>query len=130
MAHVVAEQLGPAGVDILIKSTAQADGRACMQREEKEPGSAGVAVIAARTKLLIGLDYKGIQISGDKVTRAKPYRAQAEAGNVYLLRADWNHEYLTELAGFPTLKKDNRVDASSCAFNALVAEYEDGTLVW
>lgn len=130
VSSVIAEQVGPAGVDMLMLTTARADGRGTMQREEKEPGSAGLAVIAARTKLLIGHDYKGIPISGDKVTRAKPFRAQAEAGNVYLLRGEWNHEYLSELTTFPTGKHDDRVDASSCAFNCLVAEYQDTTVVW
>lgn len=115
-------RVGPDGVDKLIRLTAELDGKACAQREEKEGGSAGVAVIAARTKALAGYDYAGVQISGSKVTRSKPFRAQCEAGNVYLLRAPWNREYLTELCGFPTGKHDDRVDASSCAFNAVLLE--------
>jgi len=131
VADAFAEQLGPSGVDVAMLQLANADGRDCMVREEKEPGSAGLAVIAARTKLLIGYDYKGIPISGDKVTRAKPFRAQCEAGNVYLLRGSWNHEYISELTSFPTGKHDDRVDGSSCAFNQLVAEQpQDNTVVW
>lgn len=116
------KQLGPNGVDQLIKVTAQLDGRACAQREEKEGGSAGVAVIAARTKTLVGLDYAGVQISGSKVTRSKPFRAQCEAGNVYLLRAPWNAAYIAELCSFPTAVHDDQVDGSSCAFNAVLLE--------
>jgi predicted phage terminase large subunit-like protein len=131
VADVFSEQLGPHGVDSAILSLAKLDGYACAIREEKEPGSAGIAVIAARTKTLIGYDYKGTPISGDKVTRAKPFRAQCEAGNVYLLRATWNHEYIQQLSVFPTGKHDDKVDGSSCAFNALVAEEpSDNTLVW
>jgi predicted phage terminase large subunit-like protein len=116
------KQLGPDGVDKLIRATADIDGQGCAQREEKEGGSAGVAVIAARTKTLVGRDYEGVQISGSKVTRSKPFRAQCEAGNVYLLRGAWNSEYVKELCGFPTAKHDDQVDGSSCAFNAVLLE--------
>jgi predicted phage terminase large subunit-like protein len=115
-------QLGPSGVDALIQVTAEMDGQACAQREEKEGGSAGVAVIAARTKTLAGFDYAGVEISGSKVTRCKPFRAQCEAGNVYIVRGAWNTAYLDELCGFPTAKHDDQVDASSCAFNAVLLE--------
>lgn len=118
---VVRDQLGPNGVDKLIQLTADLDGT-CAQREEKEGGSAGLAVIAARTKMLIGKDYAGVNISGSKVTRSKPFRAQCEALNVYLLRAEWNAAYIKELCDFPTGKHDDQVDASSCAFNAVLIE--------
>ena len=112
-------RLGPDGVNKLIQVTAEIDGRGCPQREEKEGGSAGVAVIAARTKTLAGYDYAGVPVTGSKITRSKPFRAQCEAGNVYLLRAPWNAAYIQELCGFPTAKHDDRVDATSCSFNAL-----------
>lgn len=116
------QQLGPDGVDKLIRATADLDGKACAQREEKEGGSAGAAVISARTKALAGKDYSGVPISGSKVTRSKPFRAQCEAGNVYLLRGAWNSEYIKELCGFPTADHDDQVDGSSCAFNAVLLE--------
>lgn len=119
---VVRRQLGPAGVDGLIKTTTELDGLSVAQREEKEGGSAGLAVVAARAKLLVGFDYKEVIISGSKVTRSKPFRAQAEAGNIYLVRAPWNKPYVDELCGFPTGKHDDQVDGSSCAFNSVLME--------
>lgn len=116
------EQLGPAGVDSLMKLTARLDGPEISQREEKEGGSSGKTVIAARVKTLVGFDYAGVQISGDKITRAKPFRAQVEAGNVYLVKGPWNAAYITELCLFPNGKNDDQVDASSCAFNAVLLE--------
>ena len=115
-------QLGPAGVDQLIQATASLDGKACMIREEREGGSAGKAVTAARARSLAGYDYAGVSISGDKVTRAKPFRAQCEAGNVKLVRGSWNEEYVRELCSFPVGSHDDQVDGSSAAYNALVAE--------
>lgn len=119
---VVRHQFGPASVDKLFRLTAELDGMACVQREEKEGGSAGGAVTAARLKLLRGFDYKEVVISGSKVTRSKPFRAQCEGGNVYLLRAPWNAAYVKELCGFPTATNDDQVDGSSCAFNSVLLE--------
>ena len=115
-------QVGPSKVDDLIHTTAETDGYECAQREEKEGGSAGVAVIAARIKTLVGFNYAGVQISGSKVTRSKPFRAQCEAGNVRIVRGPWNAAYISELCGFPTAKHDDQVDGSSCAFNAVLLE--------
>lgn len=112
-------QLGPNGVDQLIRVTAEMDGRACAQREEREGGSAGLAVVAARTRTLAGKDYEGVMLSGSKMTRLKPFLVQLEAGNVRLVRAPWNVDYVRELCGFPSLRHDDQVDATSCAFNAL-----------
>jgi predicted phage terminase large subunit-like protein len=71
---------------------------------------------------LAGFDYAGVEISGSKVTRCKPFRAQCEAGNVRIVRGPWNADYLNELCGFPTARHDDHVDASSCAFNAVLLE--------
>jgi predicted phage terminase large subunit-like protein len=83
--------------------------------------------------MLKGWDYLGVPTSGSKVTRAKPFRAQVQAGNVYLVKAAWNEKYITELCGFPTAKHDDQVDASSCAFNAVLLEPKPASMreaVW
>lgn len=118
---VVRGQWGPADVDKEMLGAARRDGRGCRQREEREPGSAGVTVIAAHTRLLAGFDHKGAAISGDKVVRAGPLRAQAEAGNVGLVRGPWNEAYLSELENFPNGEHDDQVDGSSCGFNDLAS---------
>lgn len=118
---IVREQLDPGGVDALFKLTADTDGKV-PQREEQEGGASGVTVIAARLKLLKGHDYAGVTISGSKIVRSKPFRAQCEGGNVYILRATWNKLYIDELCSFPTGTHDDQVDASSCAFNSVLLE--------
>jgi len=112
-------QYGPDGVDALFCQMVTVDGKACRQREEQEPGSSGKAVIANRTRTLAGFDYAGVNVTGDKVTRARPFRAQCEAGNVKLVRGEWNEAYLQELSVFPAGAHDDQVDASSAAFNEL-----------
>lgn len=135
------KQLGPDGVDKLMRATAELDGVECAQREEKEGGSSGLAVVQARAKLLKGYDYREVIVTGSKITRSKPFRAQCEAGNVYILRdkgeggasgQGWNSEYVDELCGFPTAKHDDQVDGSSCAFNAVLLEPkpEVGFVTW
>lgn len=115
-------QWSPATVETIMRQTAVLDGYTCAQREEREGGSAGKAVTDARAKQLVGFDYAAVNISGSKVTRVRAFRAQCEAGNVYLVRGDWNEEYISELCKFPTGKHDDQVDASSCAFNAVLLE--------
>lgn len=66
---------------------------------------------------LAGYPVYADKVTRDKVSRAEPYQAQAQAGNVRLLDADWNGPYLDELCSFPTGGHDDLVDASSGAFN-------------
>lgn len=119
---VVRGQLSPHGVDKLMLSAAAMDGISCKQREEREGGASGKAVVDVRAKTLLGYDYRASTISINKVSRAGPFRSQVEAGNVYLVRAAWNSDYIEEMCVFPTGKHDDQVDASSCSFNALVLE--------
>jgi predicted phage terminase large subunit-like protein len=119
---VTHDQLSPAGVDALMLQTARADGIGCVQRELKEPAASGKTVIEARTKLLKGYDHAGVQVSHDKVTMAKPLRAQTEAGNVYLVRGPWNEAFIRECTNFPVGEHDDQVDSASCAFNAVLLE--------
>lgn len=120
---VKSENLGPEGVDLLMRSTAEADGIAVAQREEREGGSSGKAVTTARSKLLKGYDYAEVPKNVNKTIYSKPFRAQVNAGNVYLPRgASWVQKYINELRDFPTVKHDDQVDASATAFNAVLLE--------
>jgi predicted phage terminase large subunit-like protein len=128
---VVRGQWGPAGVESNLLGTAVQDGKKVPQREEREGGGAGKTVIAAHVILLTGYDYKGVTVSGSKIQRSNPFRAQCEAGNVRIVRdrgqggaegKGWNEDYIRELCTFPTGNHDDQVDASSAAFNAVLLE--------
>lgn len=71
-------------------------------------------------KLLAGYSAYADQVHSNKAERAEPFKAQCEAGNVKLIRGDWNRRYLDELCAFPAGKNDDQVDGSSGAFNKLV----------
>ncbi|WP_291981934.1 phage terminase large subunit [Luteitalea sp.] len=110
--------------NVVIQQTATGDGQACMIRLEQEPGSGGKESAEISVRELAGYDVKAKPVTGDKLTRAKPFAAQAEAGNVRLVRGDWNEAYLRELHQFEGKdgQVDDQVDASSTAFNALALE--------
>ena len=114
--HVIRGQWSAGQVDALIRQVAKADGVNVSIREEQEGGSAGKAVVEARTRALAGYIYSGVPSTGDKVTRAKPFAVQAEAGNVSLVRGEWNQDWLDELSLFPFGAHDDQVDASAAAF--------------
>ena len=59
--------------------------------------------------------------TGDKVTRFSPFSAQAEAGNVLVMRGDWNERWMQQLEGFPILPHDDEADATSRAFSLVAA---------
>lgn len=86
---------------------------------EQEPGSTGRDSVAVLIKLLAGYSVYADKVTGDKEFRAEPLEAQAMAGNVKLVRGDWNDAFLDELCDFPVGKYKDQVDASSGAFNKL-----------
>ncbi|MDK4701104.1 MULTISPECIES: phage terminase large subunit [unclassified Rhizobium] len=109
----------PAEVERNLRNTASQDGPTVTIRMPQDPGAAGKADAETKIKLLAGFPVKAISPTGDKVTRAKPASAQAEAGNVKLLRGDWNEAFLDEICAFPNGQFDDQVDAFADALNEL-----------
>jgi len=120
VAHHVRDRSAPSGVERLIKNTATADGREVHVSIPQDPGQAGKSQVASLIKLLAGYTVRATPESGDKVTRFSPFSAQAEAGNVLVLRGSWNEDWFTALEGFPDATHDDDVDSTSRAFNALL----------
>lgn len=106
-------------VETVLHNTATQDGWKVRIRIPQDPGAAGKSDAATKVKLLKGYSVIVQTVSGDKATRAKPASAQAEAGNVYLLRGDWNEAFLDEVCSFPNANHDDIVDAFSDALNEL-----------
>jgi predicted phage terminase large subunit-like protein len=120
IAHHCFDRTSPAGVERLIKNTADADGYGVEISLPQDPGQAGKSQVATLTKLLAGFNVRSTPESGDKITRFSGFSAQAEAGNVFVLRAPWNERWFTELEGFPEASHDDDADSTSRAFNALI----------
>lgn len=106
-------------VDQRIMNTASQDGRSVMIRLAQDPGQAGKSQARAQTKMLIGYKVFARPVSGDKEVRAKPFSSQVQAGNVKVVRGDWNEDFFNEMEGFPLASHDDIVDAASDAFDEL-----------
>lgn len=85
----------------------------------QDPGQAGKAQVGYLTRALAGHLVKAEPETGSKEVRASPFAAQAEAGNVRLVQAAWNEDFLAELEVFPNGSHDDQVDAASGGFNAM-----------
>jgi predicted phage terminase large subunit-like protein len=103
-----------------IKNTSTQDGAKVRIGIEQDPGQAGKVEVNDLIRYLAGFNVKAYPVQKDKVTRASPVSAQAEAGNVKLVRGDWNRDYLNELMNFPEGAHDDQVDGTSGGFQMLL----------
>ena len=98
-----ADQIGPAEVDSQFARQSSEEAEALRRvtsystRWEIEPGSAGKREARRLTNRLKGIDARGIRPIGDKITRQKPWAAQAEQGFVKVVAGPWNERFLTHM---------------------------------
>lgn len=118
---VVRIQGSPHEVRQLIVATAQRDGRNVPQSLPQDPGQAGVDQKASLAGLLHGFVARFSPETGSKELRAEPFAAQAQAGNVALVRGKWNGDYLDEIESFPAGRVRDQADATSRAYTALLS---------
>jgi predicted phage terminase large subunit-like protein len=102
----------------LIKAQGELDGYDTTISLAQDGGQAGKVQRQEMVAYLAGFTVRVlIEASlGDKENRATPFSVQCEAGNVSLVRGDWNEDYLSELCLFPGGKYKDQVDATSGAF--------------
>lgn len=110
----------PHEVERLIVDTAAQDGRDVVQDIPQDPGQAGKSQKAYLASKLAGYVVRFSPETGSKELRAEPLAAQAQAGNVMLVRANWNDPFLDELESFPVGRLKDRVDGASRAFAGLI----------
>jgi predicted phage terminase large subunit-like protein len=116
---VIRGQWKPSDVERTLTNAASQDGVLVTIRMPEDPGAAGKADAQTKIKLLKGYSAKAEKPTGEKSVRARPASAQAEAGNVKLVRGDWNIAFLDEVSVFPAGKHDDQVDAFADALNEL-----------
>ena len=94
------------------------DGRKILVGIEQEPGSWGKESAESTVRRLAGWRMRVDRPTGDKAQRADPFSSQVNSGNVYLVKAHWNKDYIGELRFFSleSSKYKDQVDASSGAF--------------
>lgn len=105
--------------DGLLKLTAQMDSLDTRIRLAQDPGQAGVDQSIRLTRMLAGFAVRSERVTGEKETRAAGLASQINAGNVRMLKGDWNSAFIEELRQFPQGKNDDQVDAAADAFNEL-----------
>ncbi|WP_066733563.1 phage terminase large subunit [Cupriavidus sp. D384] len=119
IADMQRERGGPEDVERLLVGTARRDGARVMQSIPQDPGQAGKAQAAYLAKKLFGVPFTFTTESGDKATRAAPFAAQVNVGNVRMLKAAWNDALIGEMRMFPHGAFDDQIDGLSRAFNAM-----------
>ena len=114
-------QRGPDGRDAAMVNTAKRDGGKVKIDIPQDPGQAGKSQVAYFSRMLNGYRVSFSPESGDKVTRAEPFAAQVNVGNVMMVRAHWNQALLDEMRPFPEGGlHDDQIDALSRAFAHLI----------
>ncbi len=109
----------PNQVDRAMRSCAKQDGAGTDVGYMQDPGSAGVNEAQATARALDGFNVRFAPATGGKETRPKLLSAQAEAGNVKIVRAPWNDEFLRALENFLAGNHDDEVDAFSGAHETI-----------
>lgn len=112
----------PLGVQKAIKNIALQDGFNVKIGVEQDPGQAGVAEADYLIRMLSGFIVMAYRATKDKINRAAPVSSQAEAGNIKILKAEWNDDLIKELENFPEGNHDDAVDALSGAFMMLTED--------
>ena len=108
-------QASPEKVERALVNTAASDGQAVTIRIPQDPGQAGKMQAQYLTRKLAGFNVRTKNVTGDKITRAMPASAQAEAGNIKVVRGAWNEAFFNEVENFPgtSSTKDDQVDVLS-----------------
>lgn len=103
-----------------IRAAAFRDGPAVAIGIPQDPGQAGRMQVTSIAAALAGYRVQASRETGSKEVRALPVVAQAEAGNLAIVKGTWNQAFLAELQEFPGGRFDDQVDALSRAFGMLL----------
>lgn len=122
---VVRAQLDSFEREQLIRETAEGDGHSVIIGLEQEGGSGGKESADNTVRRLAGYKIRVVKVdvsTGGKIQRADPFSSQVNAGNVYLVKAAWNKEWVGEFKYFPNSKYMDQIDSASGAFALCVGK--------
>jgi predicted phage terminase large subunit-like protein len=98
---------------------------------EQEPGSGGKESAENTVRNMAGFNIFVDRVTSDKTTRADPFAAQVQNGNVWLVAGEWVYDYRDEAEVFPDGGRKDIIDASSGAFNRIaLTNVYDTTYAW
>lgn len=108
--------------NLIMKSTAELDGKKVRIWIEQEGGSGGKESAENSVKELAGFKAYAESPKGQKEDRAEPFAIQVGVSNVEVLARSWTKEYLDELRVFPNGKFKDQVDATSLGLKKVTAK--------
>jgi predicted phage terminase large subunit-like protein len=121
--NVVRKQLSPAKLESLVTDIAVADGYSTPIFIEQEPGASGKQVVEDyANRILKEFRVTPVLATMNKLVKAQPFLAHAEAGKVFMVKASWNQAFVDELNDFPDGKWDDQVDAIATGFLKLMGK--------
>jgi len=122
---IVRVQMRPHDVEQTVIATAKQDGPGVTILIQRDPGQAGIAQFERYERLLgaEGFRCEEYRPTGDKdlriVSTASPI---AQAGDMSLVRANWNAPFLDESGAFPNGKRDDMLDALASGLDFIAKE--------
>ena len=116
----IRKRVGPDERDRIMLNTAFRDGPNVKIFFPTDPGAAGKGEALRMTRLLTGFNTTTGPVNGSKIIRAQGIASQVNAGNVAMLKGDWNRDMLEEMRGFPLGKNDDQIDALGDALRMIV----------
>lgn len=118
---IVRGQWSPGDVRRTILATAITDPPGTRVIIERDPGQAGADQASEYARILAQYAVQAIPPQGDKLARARPPSAQAEAGNIRICKlpgSRWQEPFFNEADQFPEGTKD-QIDGLSGAYRIL-----------
>lgn len=114
--HVARLRAKIGAAEQLIIDTAFDDGITVRQSLPQDPGQAGKSQKNQLSASLSGLNFHFTPESGTKEDRAIPISSQVDSEKVYMMRGEWNADFIEELRNFPSGSYKDQVDAFSRAY--------------
>ena len=114
----IAEAFNPSNTDALLQQTAVLDSDLIPIAHELEGGASGIRDAQHIKTLLQGYQVSGVRPQGDKLLRGRNFATAGKNGKVFILKGEWNEDFLDELDNVPNGLMD-RYDAVVGAFNTL-----------
>jgi predicted phage terminase large subunit-like protein len=128
IADIQRDRLSPMNVETRMVNTARDDNSLLGHVPiaiEQEPGASGkIAADHYIRTVLAGFTARARKVNKNKVVRADPVSAFAEATRIEVVRAPWNDAFYHEAEQFPNGSHDDQIDAVSGAYGELMATAE------
>ena len=113
------DRVSPLKLETTFKNIATQDGKEVIQRIPQDPAGGKFVMETLKSKLR-GYPISIEKPAKDKKTRTLPASAEAENGNIKILRSDWLPDFFDELENFPEATHDDIVDCLSDLIDELL----------